>query len=109
VACHAGPPLIGSAWPDRPRSRGCGGGGGRAGDKRSHRLEAHAAAILASVDEMPDITRAEIVAHLQERHDPTVAPRARVKGHGLAVARPDTGSASRQAAHAAAPQQADVR
>jgi transposase len=60
----------------------------RGGDKRSHRLEAHAAAILASVDEAPAITLAEIVAHLQEQHDPTVAPRARVKGHGLAAARP---------------------
>jgi transposase len=60
----------------------------RGGDKRSHRLESHASRILALIDEMPDITRAEVVAHLQERHDPTVAPRARVKGHGLAVARP---------------------
>ncbi len=50
----------------QPRQRG--------GDKRSHRLEAHAAAILALIDETPDITLAEIVVHLQEQHALIVAP-----------------------------------
>lgn len=46
----------------------------RGGDKRSHRLEAHAAGILALIDETPDITLAEIVAHLQAQHELAVAP-----------------------------------
>jgi transposase len=36
-------------------------------DRRSHRLEAHAAGILALIDESPDITLAEIVAHLEQQ------------------------------------------
>jgi transposase len=46
----------------------------RGGDKRSHRLESRATEVLALIDETPDITLAEIVAHLQQRHDLTVAP-----------------------------------
>jgi transposase len=46
----------------------------RGGDRRSHRLEAHAGGILALIDATPDITLAEIVAHLQEQHDLAVAP-----------------------------------
>lgn len=46
----------------------------RGGDKRSHRLEVHAADILALIDDTPDITLAEIVAYLREQHDLTVAP-----------------------------------
>jgi transposase len=38
------------------------------GDKRSHRLEAAAAAILALIRETPDVTLAELVAHLQQQH-----------------------------------------
>ncbi len=44
----------------RPRPQG--------GDKRSHRIEAHAGEILALVDETPDITLAEIAAHLDQAH-----------------------------------------
>ena len=43
------------------------------GDYRSHRIEAHAAEILALVDEMPDITLAEIAAHLETVHGLKVA------------------------------------
>jgi len=43
------------------------------GDYRSHRMEAHAAEILALVDERPDITLAEIAAHLDETHGLKVA------------------------------------
>ena len=44
----------------RPRPRG--------GDKRSYRIEAHAEEILALIDETPDITLAEIAAHLEHGH-----------------------------------------
>ena len=46
----------------------------RGGDKRSHRLEGHAAGILALIDEIPDITLAEIVVHLDQQHGLAVAP-----------------------------------
>ncbi len=49
----------------RPRPRG--------GDQRSHRIEAHAGEILALVEETPDITLAEIAAHLDAAHGLTVA------------------------------------
>ncbi len=50
----------------RPRPQG--------GDKRSYRIEAHAEAILALVEETPDITLGEIAAHLDEMHGLRVAP-----------------------------------
>ena len=43
------------------------------GDNRSHRIEAYAEEILALIDKAPDITLAEIVAHLEERHSLKVA------------------------------------
>jgi transposase len=49
----------------RPRPQG--------GDYRSHRIEAYAEEILALVDETPDITLAEIAAHLDETHGLKVA------------------------------------
>lgn len=49
----------------RPRLQG--------GDRRSHRLEAYREEILALVDETPDITLAEIAAHLEEGHGVRVA------------------------------------
>ena len=45
----------------RPRPQG--------GDKRSQRIEAHAGAILALIEETPDITLAEIAAYLDDAHD----------------------------------------
>ena len=43
------------------------------GDVRSHRIEAYAEEILSLIEETPDITLAEIVAHLHERHGLRVA------------------------------------
>ena len=43
------------------------------GDHRSHRLEAHAGEILGLIEEAPDITLAEIAAHLDEAHGLKVA------------------------------------
>jgi transposase len=43
------------------------------GDNRSHRIEAQAEEILALIDKAPDITLAEIVTHLYERHGLKVA------------------------------------
>lgn len=43
------------------------------GDMRSHRIEAHAGEVLALIDERPDMTLAEIVTHLDERHGLKVA------------------------------------
>jgi transposase len=43
------------------------------GDKRSHRIEAHAEEILALVDERPDLTLAEIAGHLERSHGLRVA------------------------------------
>ena len=49
----------------RPRPQG--------GDKRSHRIEAHADEILALVEETPDLTLAEIATHLEAAHGLRVA------------------------------------
>ena len=43
------------------------------GDKRSYRIEAHAAEILALIEERPDITLSELAAHLFEAHGLKVA------------------------------------
>ncbi len=43
------------------------------GDKRSHRIEAHAEEILGLIDERPDLTLAEIAAHLKQVHGLRVA------------------------------------
>ncbi len=59
-------------WVDQWRRTGDVGPRAQGGDHRSHRIEAHAEAILALVDAMPDITLGEIVAHLDERHGLTV-------------------------------------
>ena len=44
----------------RPRAQG--------GDRRSHRIEARAETVLALVEETPDMTLAEIAAHLESEH-----------------------------------------
>ena len=49
----------------RPRPRG--------GDNRSHRIEAHGDEILTLVEETPDMTLAEIAAHLERAHGLRVA------------------------------------
>ena len=38
------------------------------GDKRSHRIEAHAKEVLALIEETPDITLDEIALYLDETH-----------------------------------------
>jgi transposase len=60
-------------WVDHWRRTGGVGPKPQGGDRRSHRIEAHAAEILALVDEMPDITLAELAEHLDEVHGLTVA------------------------------------
>ena len=42
--------------------------GRQGGDRRSRRIEARAAAVLALVEETPDMTLAEIAAHLEDAH-----------------------------------------
>lgn len=49
----------------RPRPQG--------GDNRSQRIEAHGQEILALVEERPDLTLAEIAAHLEQAHGLRVA------------------------------------
>ncbi len=60
-------------WVDRWRRTGHVRPRPQGGDKRSHRIEAHWQEILALVEELPDITLAEIAAHLDETHGLTVA------------------------------------
>jgi transposase len=43
------------------------------GDKRSRRIEAHGAELLALVEARPDMTLAEIAAHLEQTHGLRVA------------------------------------
>ena len=43
------------------------------GDFRSHRIEAHADEVLGLIGDRPDMTLAEIAAHLHERHGLKVA------------------------------------
>lgn len=45
----------------------------RGGDRKSHKMEAHAPEILALIEATPDITLAEIVDHLQESHQVKVS------------------------------------
>ena len=44
------------------------------GDRRSARIESHAAEILALVEATPDVTLAEIVDHLFKAHDERFVP-----------------------------------
>ncbi|MEE8578389.1 MAG: IS630 family transposase [Hyphomicrobium sp.] len=60
-------------WVDRWRQTGDIGARPQGGDRRSHRIEAHAEEVLALIDEMPDITLGEIADHLDEAHGLTVA------------------------------------
>ena len=61
-------------WVDQWRRRGDVQPRRQGGDRRSHRLEAHAEEVLARVAETPDITLAEIAAYLDEMHGLRVAP-----------------------------------
>lgn len=55
-------------WVDRWRRTGAVGPRPRGGDRRSHRLEAHAGEILSLIEAAPDITLGEIAAHLEQEH-----------------------------------------
>lgn len=55
-------------WMERWRREGHAQPRPMGGDRHSHRIEAHAVEILALVDETPDITLAEIAAHLEQVH-----------------------------------------
>lgn len=64
------PPGCGAVRGERVEHDPFAGSGARAGlggDRRSGRIEAHAALILAPVEEMPDITLDELKAALAER------------------------------------------
>jgi len=61
-------------WVDRWRQAGHVRPRPLGGDKRSHRIEAHAGEILALVEATPDITLGEIAAHLEQTHGLKVAP-----------------------------------
>ena len=54
----------------RPRAQG--------GDRRSHRIEARAGVVLALLKETPDMTLAEIAAHLESEHGLRVSQSTRV-------------------------------
>ena len=60
-------------WVDRWRRTGDIRPQPQGGDYRSHRIEAHAGEILRLIGETPDITLAEIAAHLDETHGLKVA------------------------------------
>ena len=61
-------------WVDRWRQSGDVRPRPLGGDKRSHRIEAHAGEILALIEASPDITLGEIVEHLDRVHGLKVAP-----------------------------------
>jgi transposase len=60
-------------WVDQWRRTGSVQPRPQGGDKRSQRIEAHADEILALIDETPDMTLAEIAAHLEGSHGLRVA------------------------------------
>lgn len=60
-------------WVQRWRESGSRRARPQGGDKRSHRIEAHRAEILALIEASPDITLAEIADHLKARHGLKVA------------------------------------
>src|SRR3954447_9511451 len=78
----------------RPRALG--------GDRRSGRIEAHAALILALIEETPDITLDELRA--------TLAERAVSVGYGslMALLRPAPDHAQKKTAHAAEQDRPDI-
>lgn len=60
-------------WVSRWRAEGHVQPRAMGGDRHSHRMEAHAEEILALVTRTPDITLAELVAHLEQAHGLKVA------------------------------------
>jgi transposase len=80
TSCHAAAERFGIVastavkWTRRWRDSGSFAPRAQGGDKRSGRIEAHAAEILALIEEKRDITLIEIAAHLEERHGERFAP-----------------------------------
>ncbi|WP_049766645.1 winged helix-turn-helix domain-containing protein [Rhodospirillum centenum] len=73
------------------------------GDRHSHRLEAHAAEILALIEATPDTTLAEMAAHPERAHGVRAAVSSvwrLLDRHGMSV---------KKTAHAAEQQRPDVR
>ena len=60
-------------WVDRWRREGRIEAKPLGGDRHSHRMEAHAEEVLTLVEETPDITLAELAAHLEDAHGLRVA------------------------------------
>lgn len=60
-------------WVDQWHREGHVEPGRQGGDNRSQRLEAHADEIIGLIEETPDITLAEIAAHLEDVHGLRVA------------------------------------
>jgi transposase len=61
-------------WVRAWREHGRGVAKAKGGDTRSHRIEAHRAAILATIEAHQDITLAELAAMLAREHGTRVAP-----------------------------------
>ena len=61
-------------WVDAWQRSGTYRPGRQGGDRRSQRIEAHATAVLALIEETPDMTLAEITTHLEDRHGLRVSP-----------------------------------
>lgn len=61
-------------WMQRWRATGSRAPRRPGGDVRSHRIDAHGAAIMDLVEGRPDITLTEIAEHLAQRHGLRVAP-----------------------------------
>ena len=80
MSCRAAAKRFGVAastaihWVDRWRRTGSVRPRPQGGDFRSHHIEAHAGEILGLIEVTPDLTLAEIAAHLDERHGFKTAP-----------------------------------
>lgn len=93
-------------WLDRWRREGQAAPRPMGGDRHSHRLEAHAAEILALVDAKPDITLAEIAAHLEEAQGLRASPSAvwrLLDRHGMTFKKNGARRRAATAGRAAAP------
>ena len=61
-------PATAIRWVDQWRREGHVEPARQGGDNCSHRMEVHATEILALIEKTPDITLAELAAHLEEAH-----------------------------------------
>jgi len=73
-------------WVAQWRRTGTVAPGRQGGDRRSHRLEAHAVEILGLIEESPDVTLGEVAAHLEEARGLKVTQSSvwrLLDGHGI--------------------------